>query len=379
MRRVGSKWLATPAALTAVYFSLSCGGGDGTPTEPPPPDAPPAVASVTVTPAESAILVGETVQLSAATLDATGATLTGRTVTWSTADAQIASVASGLVTAVGPGSATITATSEGQSGTATVTVSAPTFAPTDDTSLSGSQSYAEVTIPAGVTVTVTEDLTINVTGAVTIEGTITGECVDITINGQSTVTIQGTINNGCTQGQTETADLTIVGDGDLTLENASFEVGGNVTISNDPTLTDADFPEAGAEFSSAPAAADASSLAGTCRASNTVFLPSPPQAEVGADGQNGEDGKDGKIWKLMCRGNGILAGGVRVFGQDGGGGGRGGHESNTEAEAKGGNGGHGGDLRLLATGTWEFMGSGNELIAGNGGIGGFARDRKSVV
>jgi uncharacterized protein YjdB len=81
------------------------------------------VASVEVTPAASALLVGETVQLTATLRDGDGNILTGRTVTWSTSNASIATVsATGTVTAVGLGTVTITATSEGVSGSATVVV-----------------------------------------------------------------------------------------------------------------------------------------------------------------------------------------------------------------------------------------------------------------
>ena len=61
--------------------------------------------------------------MSATTLDASGNTLTGRTVTWSTSDAAIASVnTSGSVTGESIGEATITATSEGRNGSASITV-----------------------------------------------------------------------------------------------------------------------------------------------------------------------------------------------------------------------------------------------------------------
>src|ERR1019366_8247288 len=81
------------------------------------------VATVTVTPATATLVIGATQQLTAATLDANGNTLSGRTVTWGTSDATKATVnASGLVTAVAPGTATITATSETKTGTATITV-----------------------------------------------------------------------------------------------------------------------------------------------------------------------------------------------------------------------------------------------------------------
>src|SRR5207302_5268446 len=66
-------------------------------------------------------------QLTAAPRDANGDTLSGRAVTWSSNNTSVATVtSSGLVSGVTPGSATITATSEGKTGTAGITVTAPT-------------------------------------------------------------------------------------------------------------------------------------------------------------------------------------------------------------------------------------------------------------
>src|SRR5207302_1230883 len=82
-----------------------------------------AVASVVVSPASASVPVGATVQLTASLKDASGNMLTGRTIAWATSAAGVATVsASGLVTGPAAGTATITATSEGKSGTATVTV-----------------------------------------------------------------------------------------------------------------------------------------------------------------------------------------------------------------------------------------------------------------
>lgn len=82
------------------------------------------VASVQVTPSTAPLFVGDTVRLTATTYDSVGGVLTGRTITWSSAAPGIASVsATGLVTGVSPGGAVIKATSEGQVGTATITVS----------------------------------------------------------------------------------------------------------------------------------------------------------------------------------------------------------------------------------------------------------------
>src|ERR1041385_8648297 len=82
------------------------------------------VAAVTISPAWTSALVGQTVQLAATTLDSAGNVLTGRAVSWSSSNSSIATVSgSGLVTGVAAGSATIIAESEGQSGTASVSVS----------------------------------------------------------------------------------------------------------------------------------------------------------------------------------------------------------------------------------------------------------------
>src|SRR5205814_151323 len=81
------------------------------------------VATVDVTPPSASVQAGQTVQLAATPKDANGAPLSGRTVTWSSSNTAVATVSnSGLVSGVTAGSATITATSEGKSGTSSVTV-----------------------------------------------------------------------------------------------------------------------------------------------------------------------------------------------------------------------------------------------------------------
>ena len=83
------------------------------------------VATVTVSPASGSVGVAGTLQLAATLRAANGTLLTGRTVTWSSENVLVASVSSsGLVTGLLVGSATITATSEGRTGSATITVTA---------------------------------------------------------------------------------------------------------------------------------------------------------------------------------------------------------------------------------------------------------------
>jgi hypothetical protein len=83
------------------------------------------VATVTVSPASASIAVAGTQQLTTTLRDASGNVLTGRSVTWASSNPLVATVSgSGLASGLLFGSATITATSEGQNGTASITVTA---------------------------------------------------------------------------------------------------------------------------------------------------------------------------------------------------------------------------------------------------------------
>jgi uncharacterized protein YjdB len=80
------------------------------------------VATVTL-PAQPQVRKGSNLTLSVTLLDALGRTLSGRTVTWLSNNTAVATVnSSGVVHGVVEGTAVITATSEGKSGTTTVTV-----------------------------------------------------------------------------------------------------------------------------------------------------------------------------------------------------------------------------------------------------------------
>lgn len=105
----------------AVLFLAACSSPAGPTT---PPGTTP-VATVVLAPSTATVVEGGTTSLAATLRSAEGATLTGRTVTWSSDNVSIASVsAGGTVTGIAAGGpVTITATSEGKSATATVTVS----------------------------------------------------------------------------------------------------------------------------------------------------------------------------------------------------------------------------------------------------------------
>lgn len=122
------------AALAALF--AACSGGDG-PTDPPPPT----VSSVTVSPATHTLDMGATVQFTATAKDASGATVSGQTVTWSSSSTAVASIStSGLATGVAAGSTAITATVGGVAGSAVLTVTQSLCAGAKTVSLSAGQS-----------------------------------------------------------------------------------------------------------------------------------------------------------------------------------------------------------------------------------------------
>ena len=146
---VSGTGVVTGVALGTAHIAASSGGKSGIATV---VVMPPGVASVRVSPSIAGIAVGGTVHLQAEPLDANGNTLQGRTVTWSSSNNAVATVDNtGLVTGVSPGADTITATSEGQSGTAGIAVTSAVaasiaVAPTSVTVTAGQTSQLTATV-----------------------------------------------------------------------------------------------------------------------------------------------------------------------------------------------------------------------------------------
>jgi hypothetical protein len=130
-RKRGRKMLQRPAcALVLMILLQSCGGDSGTtPTTPTTPSTPTLVAtSVALSATSVTLALGTTSQLSATVKDQNGATMADKAITWGASDAAIVSVSSsGLVTAVSPGTANITATHLTLSATASVVTEDATF------------------------------------------------------------------------------------------------------------------------------------------------------------------------------------------------------------------------------------------------------------
>lgn len=163
------------AGQTIITATAGTKSGQATLTVVPVP-----VAAVTVAPASAALAVGGTQQFTATPIDAGNTPLTGRVVTWTSSDPSKASVsATGLVTGVAVGNATITATSEGKSVTAAVVVAnSATIASISPTTLVpgttftvngvnfGATIAANTVRVAGVTATITSATTTQITATV---------------------------------------------------------------------------------------------------------------------------------------------------------------------------------------------------------------------
>ena len=117
----------------------------------PPPAS---VASIGVVLGSSALTVGQLTQAVATLYDAQGNVLSGRSVTWSSADASVAKVSSsGVVTAVGAGTVSIIASSDGQTGFASITIAAAPPAPVASVAVTAPGTVLDIGQTSQLTVT----------------------------------------------------------------------------------------------------------------------------------------------------------------------------------------------------------------------------------
>ncbi|HEY7503809.1 MAG TPA: kelch repeat-containing protein [Gemmatimonadales bacterium] len=122
-RETAVKTLLILAFAGPVATLAACGGDSSTDSSEP-------VATVTVTPNPASVPVGAMVQLTAALENAAGNPIDGRPITWASGATGVATVdGDGTVTGIAVGTADVTATSEGVSGDAVVTVTASSDAP----------------------------------------------------------------------------------------------------------------------------------------------------------------------------------------------------------------------------------------------------------
>jgi uncharacterized protein YjdB len=202
------------------------------------------VASVTVTPPTASVVAGLTVTLEARTLDASGGTLTGRAVTWSSSNTGAATVSqSGVVTGVAPGTATITATSEGKSGTSAVTVTAP--APTPVATVTVAPTTANLTVNATQQITATPR---DAQGNALIGRQVTWSSANTaiaTVSSTGLITakaVGGTTVTATSEGKTGTVTVTVaapaVGSVSVTPTSVTINIAGTTTLT--ATVRDVD-------------------------------------------------------------------------------------------------------------------------------------------
>lgn len=114
----------TFVAAAAVVAGVGCTSGTD-PLSDPPADPPPDEAVATLEPSRSTALLyaGKTIQISVTAKNAAGQTLVGKTFSWGSSDNAVATVSTdGIVSGIKFGTATITATVEGHSAIATISV-----------------------------------------------------------------------------------------------------------------------------------------------------------------------------------------------------------------------------------------------------------------
>lgn len=129
-RTVRDPFIVRHALAAALAIASVCGTGCGSDAPKLTPVASVSVASrIDVSPMAATIDIGGAVQLSATAFDSTGTPLGRKTIAWTSSANAIATVNEvGAVTAVSAGSATITASTDGRSGSAAITVRPPVAA-----------------------------------------------------------------------------------------------------------------------------------------------------------------------------------------------------------------------------------------------------------
>ena len=231
---VNNGLVTTKAQGTATITATAEGKSDATDFT----VSPGAVSSVSITPSSISMVAGQTQTLTATAKDANGTVLTGRTVTWASANTQAVTVSgTGVITAVNPGSAHITATIDNVPGAADVTV---TPAPVQ------SVTVAPVTVMVGQKVTLAATVT-DTRGVVVTDRPVTWSVpntgiASITAAGDLTGLAPGSVQVTATAGGksgSATVTVTPIPVSTVTLDKTNPSIAQNATTSITATTKDA--------------------------------------------------------------------------------------------------------------------------------------------
>ncbi len=199
-------------AAVIVVLGACSGGGSNSSTAPTP--VPLVTTTVSVSLFSSALVTGGSTNATATALDQNGATLGGRTVTWSSTASAVATVsAAGVVQAVGAGTASIVATIDGKTGQAALSVTAPapvatvTLTPnTASLTVGGTTTLVATTLDAAGASLTNRIVTwaSNNTAVATVAPSATGYAATIAGAGSGTATITAT-----SEGKSAVATITV--------------------------------------------------------------------------------------------------------------------------------------------------------------------------
>ncbi len=186
----------------------------------------PVVTTVTVAPTSASIVAGATTTLQATVKDQNGNVMTGQTVIWSTGNPVAATVNStGVVTGVAAGSATITATSSGKTGTSSITVTAVppvvttvTVAPTSASVVAGATTTLVATVKDQNGNVMTGQIVIWTTNNAAAATVNSGGVVTGVAAGSATITATSSVKTG-----TSSITVTAVSGGGTLLFQENFE------------------------------------------------------------------------------------------------------------------------------------------------------------
>ncbi|WP_411280099.1 Ig-like domain-containing protein [Gemmatimonas sp.] len=191
------------------------------------------IADIRVTPSQSTLTVGGDTLLTASARDASGATLSGRTITWSSGAPSVATVSSaGVVTAVGVGSVVILAQAEGRIGSATVTVTAPPIA---TVTVAPSTASLEVGGTIELVTTVADVNGATVFGRVVLWSSSTPAVATVSSTGRVTAVTAGSSTITATvDGRSGTAQITVsptpIGTVSIAPTSSTLAIGGTVDL-----------------------------------------------------------------------------------------------------------------------------------------------------
>ena len=224
---VDAAGVVTGVALGEATISASGEGKTGTSvvTVVPAP-----VATISVTPDGGSLPAGGTLELSATPRDATGNALTGRTLQWRSSNDAVATVsASGLLTAISPGTVSITVSAPGAGPNGTT----PSTSVTVTVLIEPVASAVIVPSPIGMQVLQTATLTLNLFGGNGAPLSLAGRTIEWASDNAAIATVDATgVVTGVAVG-TATVTATITTPGQLAPVQASTQV----NVSNRPVAS----------------------------------------------------------------------------------------------------------------------------------------------